>query len=145
MFYGILIVIHIIACLGLIVIVLLQSGRGGGLSESFSSAESIFGTKTNTFLTRTTMVFAIVFLITCLTLAFLSKQSSKSIMPRQKLTSETQKARSAESKAQEAQKADTKTQTPTAEKNTQEKQSPDQTEQKQNTDKQTAQETQPAK
>ena len=125
MLYGTLIVIHLIACLGLIVIVLLQSGRGGGLSESFSSAESIFGTKTNTFLTRTTMIFAILFLITCLTLAFLSKQSSKSIMP--------------------GQKVDTKAHPDTAVKDIPEKQSPDQTEQKQNTDKQTAQETQPAK
>ena len=125
MLYGTLIVIHLIACLGLIVIVLLQSGRGGGLSESFSSAESIFGTKTNTFLTRTTMIFAILFLITCLTLAFLSKQSSKSIMP--------------------GQKVDTKAHPDTAVKDIPEKQSPDQTEQKQNTDKQTTQETQPAK
>lgn len=80
MFYGILIFIHIFVCVGLIAIVLLQSGRGGGLAESFSGAESIFGTKTNAFLTRATMLFAIIFIATCLSLAFLSKQRSRSIM-----------------------------------------------------------------
>lgn len=92
MLYGILIFIHIFVCIGLIAIVLLQAGRGGGLAESFSGAESIFGTKTNAFLTRATMLFAIVFISTCLTLAFLSKQRSRSIMTAQKIiTTETQK------------------------------------------------------
>lgn len=80
MFYGILISVHIIACLALIGIVLIQAGRGGGLTESFSKAESIFGTMTNTLLTRATTVLAIVFFITCLSLAFLSKQRSKSLL-----------------------------------------------------------------
>ncbi|MDD5292111.1 MAG: preprotein translocase subunit SecG [Candidatus Omnitrophica bacterium] len=80
---GIIITIHIIACIGLIFFILIQSGRGGGLVDSFSSAESIFGTKTNTFLTKTTAVFAITFFITCLLLAFLSVQQNKSIVERQ--------------------------------------------------------------
>lgn len=93
MFYGILIVIHIVACLALIGIVLIQAGRGGGLTESFSKAESIFGTMTNTLLTRATTVLAIVFFITCLSLAFLSKQRSKSLLEgKQPLPVNTQKA-----------------------------------------------------
>lgn len=92
MFYGILIVIHIAACLALIGIVLIQAGRGGGLTESFSKAESIFGTMTNTFLTRATTVLAIVFFITCLSLAFLSKERSKSLLEGKQPTSQTQKA-----------------------------------------------------
>lgn len=96
MFYGILIFSHIFVCIGLIIIVLVQAGRGGGLAESFSSAESIFGTKTNIFLTRATMLFAIIFLTTCLTLAFLSKQRSRSIMAGQKTDAQTtQKAQPA--------------------------------------------------
>lgn len=96
MFYGILIFIHIFVCIGLIAIVLLQAGRGGGLAESFSGAESIFGTKTNTFLTRATMLFAIVFLATCLSLAFLSKQRSRSIMAVQKIDTNTQTTQEAQ-------------------------------------------------
>lgn len=80
MLYATVISIHIIACLLLIVIVLIQSGRGGGLTESLSGAESIFGTKTNSFLTRATTIFAIIFFITCLSLAILSKQRSKSLL-----------------------------------------------------------------
>lgn len=80
---GIVIVIHVIACFGLIFFILIQSGRGGGLIESFSSADSIFGTKTNTFLTKTTTALAIIFFITCLVLAFLSVQQNKSIVERE--------------------------------------------------------------
>lgn len=78
----IVIVIHIIACMGLIFFILIQSGKGGGLLESFSSAESIFGTKTNTFLAKTTTVFAVTFFFTCLILAFFSVQQTKSIVER---------------------------------------------------------------
>jgi len=80
---GIVIVIHIIACIGLIFFILIQAGKGGGLIDSFSSAESIFGTKTNTFLTKTTTGLAITFFITCLLLAFFSVQQNKSIVERQ--------------------------------------------------------------
>ena len=80
MFYGFFIFIHIIICVFLIIIVLIQAGRGGGLSESFSNAESVFGTKTNAFLVRATTVLAISFFVSCLSLAFLSKQKTKSIL-----------------------------------------------------------------
>jgi preprotein translocase subunit SecG len=45
-----------------------------------SSAESIFGTKTNTFLVKSTSVLAVVFFFTCLSLAFMSIQHNKSIL-----------------------------------------------------------------
>lgn len=78
--YMLFIIVQVIVCILLIGIILIQSGRGGGLTESFQSAESIFGTKTNTFLTRTTSVLAVVFLLNCLVLTFLSLQKSKSLM-----------------------------------------------------------------
>ncbi len=77
---GLVVVIHIIACLGLIIIVLVQRGRGGGLVESFSGLESMFGVKTSVFLTRTTTVFSIIFFITCLLLTFLSVRQSRSLI-----------------------------------------------------------------
>ena len=80
--FAIVIAIHVIVCIGLIFFVLIQSGKGGGLIESFSSAESIFGTKTNTFITKTTTILAITFFITCLGLAFFSIQQNKSIVER---------------------------------------------------------------
>ena len=80
MLYGIIIFLHIVVCVGLILVVLVQSGRGGGLAESFTGAESILGTKTNAFLTKATTVFAVGFFITCLSLTFISKQRSKSLL-----------------------------------------------------------------
>jgi preprotein translocase subunit SecG len=75
-----IIAIHVISCILLIGLVLIQRGRGGGLVESFSGVESMFGTKTSAFLTRTTTILSIVFFITCLSLAVLSIRQSKSLM-----------------------------------------------------------------
>jgi len=77
---GLVITLHVIACVLLIIIILIQAGKGGGLLESFSSVESMFGPKTSVFLTKATTVFAIMFFFTCLTLAILSAKQSKSIM-----------------------------------------------------------------
>ena len=75
-----LIIIHVTACIVLIGLVLIQRGRGAGLVESFAGVESMFGTKTSTFLTRTTTIMSVVFFITCLALAVLSVRQSKSLM-----------------------------------------------------------------
>jgi preprotein translocase subunit SecG len=72
--------IHVLVCLGLIALVLIQRGRGSGLVEAFSGVESMFGTKTPEFLTRATTVLSIIFFITCLSLAFMSLRQSKSLM-----------------------------------------------------------------
>lgn len=78
-----ILVIHVIASLLLIAIILLQSGRGGGLTESFLGAESIFGTKTNSFMVRTTSVLAVIFLFTCVSLAIVSTQRSRSLIEKE--------------------------------------------------------------
>lgn len=75
-----MIIIHSIACILLIGMILIQAGRGGGLVDSFAGVESMFGTKTNTFLTRTTAVLSVIFFITCLSLAFLSVRQSRSLL-----------------------------------------------------------------
>ena len=67
----VIIILHMIACFLLIALILVQRGRGGGLVESFSGVESMFGTKTSSFLTRFTTVLSIVFFLTCLSLALL--------------------------------------------------------------------------
>lgn len=82
---GFIMAIHIIICAFLIVIILIQAGRGGGLVEGFSGVESMFGTKTNAFLTRTTAILSILFFLTCLSLAFLSAKQSRSLMEEAKV------------------------------------------------------------
>ncbi|MFH0935272.1 MAG: preprotein translocase subunit SecG [Candidatus Omnitrophota bacterium] len=75
-----IIIIHVIVCIGLIALVLIQRGRGGGLVESFAGVESMFGTKTSAFLTRLTTILSIIFFISCLTLAVLAVRQSRSLM-----------------------------------------------------------------
>ncbi len=77
---GLIIFIHAVICILLIAIILMQPGKGGGLTDSMASAESIFGAKTNVFIIKTTAIFAAIFLVTCLGLAILSSQKGKSLM-----------------------------------------------------------------
>lgn len=82
MIYGIVIAIHVIASLVLIAVILLQAGRGGGLSETFggSSTQSILGTKTSVFLKRATAASAVIYILTCLTLAVLTSHRGRSLV-----------------------------------------------------------------
>ena len=85
-----IIAIHVIACIVLIALVLIQRGRGSGLVESFQGVESMFGTKTNAFLTRSTTVLSILFFITCLSLAVLSVRQSRSLLSNVKTRTQAQ-------------------------------------------------------
>lgn len=85
--YALLVVIHVIVSIFLIAVILLQAGRGGGLADTFggSQMQSLFGTKSTTVLTRLTTICAVAFIITCLSLAFISSQRSKSLMEKVKI------------------------------------------------------------
>src|SRR6266852_3028776 len=73
-------VIHIVVSLGLILVVLLQTGKGAEMGAVFGgSSSTIFGSSgAGNFLTRLTTGMAIVFMITSLTLGYFSgkKQAS---------------------------------------------------------------------
>ncbi len=73
-------VIQILTCLLLIVVILMQAGRGGGLNEAFQSAESVFGAKTNSFMVRVTTVLAVFFLVSSTSLVYLSSKGKQSLM-----------------------------------------------------------------
>jgi preprotein translocase subunit SecG len=79
-----LIVLHVIVCVALIMIVLLQTGKGADMGAAFGggSSQSLFGsTGASTFLSKATTVAAVVFMITSLALAYVSSnRTSKSIM-----------------------------------------------------------------
>ena len=83
--YAFLLIIHVLVCFVLIFVVLLQAGRGGGFSEMVGGGQpqSIFGTQTNTFMTRATEVCAVLFIITSLSLGILTSQRSKSLVEKE--------------------------------------------------------------
>lgn len=70
-----IVAIHVIVCIALIMIVLLQTGKGADMGAAFGggSSQTLFGsTGASTFLSKATTLAAIVFMITSLTLAYLS-------------------------------------------------------------------------
>ncbi len=73
--------VHVVVCLILILVILLQAGRGSGLSwGSFSgNPQSFFGTKSATFLAKATSVSAIVFLVTCISLNIMETRKARSL------------------------------------------------------------------
>jgi preprotein translocase subunit SecG len=74
-------VIHVITCILLILVVLLQSGRGGGLSSTFGGASAaVFGGRgAGDFMTRVTSGAAMVFFVTSFTLATLSSRQRSAV------------------------------------------------------------------
>jgi len=87
-----LIAIHIVACVTLIVIVLLQQGKGASMGAAFGgSSQTVFGSAGATpFLGKVTTAVAVIFMLTSLFLAFLSgpRLSSTSVVDGQQQTQE---------------------------------------------------------
>ena len=70
-----LIIIHIVVSIALIMIVLLQTGKGADMGAAFGggSSQTLFGsTGASTFLSKATTAAAIIFMVTSLGLAYLS-------------------------------------------------------------------------
>ena len=76
--FELILVIHIIACISIIFFVLLQSGRGAELGAAFGSvgqANSVRGSMTG--VGKITTGVAIVFMLTSLSLAYLSPDTAR--------------------------------------------------------------------
>ena len=73
-----LIVIHVIVCLFLIIIVLLQHGKGADVGATFGgSSQTLFGTEGPLpLLNKITTFAAIIFMLTSVTLAYFSSSTS---------------------------------------------------------------------
>jgi preprotein translocase subunit SecG len=80
----ILIVVHVTVSVALIMIVLLQTGKGADMGAAFGggSSQTLFGsTGASTFLSKATTGAAIIFMLTSLALAYLSThRTADSIM-----------------------------------------------------------------
>ena len=79
-----LIIIHVVVCIALIMIVLLQTGKGADMGAAFGmgASQTLFGSSgAGGFLSRATTVAAVVFMLTSLTLAYMSgNRTGQSIM-----------------------------------------------------------------
>ena len=82
--FTLLLIIHIIACVLIIFFVLLQAGRGAELGAAFGSvgqANSVRGKMTG--VGKMTAVVAVIFMVTSLSLAYLSSQAARDSVVRE--------------------------------------------------------------
>jgi len=73
--------LHLLISLGLVLIVLLQSGKGADIGAAFGggSSQTVFGGRgAATFLSKLTTAFAVLFMLSSLSLAVLSSQTRTS-------------------------------------------------------------------
>jgi preprotein translocase subunit SecG len=79
MLHSILNVFHILICLFLILAILVQQSRGGGLSGSLGAGSTqVFGGRGSAnFMTRLTSIMAVGFMVTSMVLAYLSSAGDR--------------------------------------------------------------------
>jgi preprotein translocase subunit SecG len=79
---GIIMVLHVLVCFALIMIVLLQAGKGAEMGAAFGGAsQTIFGSSgAMGFLSKLTTVVAVLFMITSLLLTFSSTKRASSVI-----------------------------------------------------------------
>src|ERR1700719_309687 len=88
--YILVLLIHIVVCLFLIIVILLQSGKAADLAGAFGGmgSQTAFGPRGSaTLLSKATTAAAAIFMVTSLTLAILATKgaaSSGSVLERQK-------------------------------------------------------------
>jgi preprotein translocase subunit SecG len=77
--YPFLLTLHLLVCLCLVAVILVQSGKGGGLAGgAFGGAtQTVFGGRGATdFITRATVVLGVLFFITSLSLALMTTRGT---------------------------------------------------------------------
>ncbi len=93
--YLVLSIFHLMVTLGLILIVLLQSGKGADIGAAFGggSSQTVFGGRgAATFLSKMTSALAILFMLTSLTLTVLASQRGGSSVVREDRPTSSQSA-----------------------------------------------------
>ena len=74
--------LHVIVCIILILVILLQAGKGANMGAAFGgSSQTVFGSSgPASFLGKMTTVVAILFMLTSLTLSYSALHKGKSVM-----------------------------------------------------------------
>jgi preprotein translocase subunit SecG len=74
--------IHVLVCIFLILVILLQAGKGGGMGGAFggAGAQTVFGGRgAQTLLGKITSISAGIFMLTSLTLAYQASRSGSEV------------------------------------------------------------------
>jgi preprotein translocase subunit SecG len=76
-------VLHVLVCVVLILVILLQAGKGGGMGAAFGGgSQTVFGGRgAQTFLGKVTSACAAIFMITSLVLAYNASHTSSIVKP----------------------------------------------------------------
>jgi len=93
----VLTLLHVVVCVALVMIVLLQKGKGASMGAAFGgSSQTVFGSSGATpFLSKITVAAAVIFMLTSLTLAIYKGRSvSSSVMKGTGVPAATQPAES---------------------------------------------------
>jgi preprotein translocase subunit SecG len=74
--FTVITIVHVLACIFLVLVVLLQTGKGAEMGAVFGgSSSTVFGSSgAGTFLTRLTTATAIIFMLTSLSLTYFSSR-----------------------------------------------------------------------
>jgi preprotein translocase subunit SecG len=74
-------IIHVFVCIVLMLVVLLQQGKGGGMGAAFggSTAQVFGGRGAGNILTRATAICAGIFMLTSVSLAYLSSSGDRAL------------------------------------------------------------------
>ena len=81
--FTLMIILHVVVSFALILIVLLQTGKGAEMGAGFGggSNQTIFGSRgAATFLSKVTTVAAVLFMVTSLSLAIMTKNRTGSVV-----------------------------------------------------------------
>ncbi len=81
--YTLVIILHVVVSFALILIVLLQTGKGAEMGAGFGggSNQTIFGSRgAATFLSKVTTGAAVIFMLTSLSLAYLTSQRTGTVI-----------------------------------------------------------------
>ena len=79
--FTLLVVLHVIFCVFLILVILLQTGKGGGMGAAFGGAsQTVFGPRgAGSFIGKLTGIVAALFMLTSLVLAYMSSSGNSGV------------------------------------------------------------------
>ena len=98
--YGVVLGLHLVVCLALVSVILVQSGKGGGLAGgAFGGAtQTVFGGRGATdFITRATIILGVTFFVTSFALALMTANGGRGSAGKSLMQAEAKRAAAAQS------------------------------------------------